>query len=234
MKKVKFCLSLFMTVILMFTMSTTGVSARENNFSEFDKIEKIIIKSEDVYSEDIYINGNFYTKEEFLNLLEQSIFSEDSIINDKLGIKGNLDSNQVSSFSVTGTLIAGTWYIPGVGQVVITTAGVIIIGGSIIAAGTWLYNTVSTYFAEKSYEKAKKDGTKTENHSTKTSTSGDSSLPTTGAPLSSKDLKDSQGVKQRRYYDKNGKADLDIDYRHAGNYKFPHRHTWSNGKRSGH
>lgn len=43
-----------------------------------------------------------------------------------------------------------------------------------------------------------------------------------------------KSVKQRRYYDKNGKVDLDIDYRIAGKYKFPHRHTWSNGKRSGH
>ena len=28
----------------------------------------------------------------------------------------------------------------------------------------------------------------------------------------------SKGVKQRRYYGKNGRADIDIDYRHAGNF----------------
>ncbi len=99
--------------------------------------------------------------------------------------------------------------------------------------GSWLYNKVAAYFAERAYEKAKKDGAKTENHSSQ-STSTKSSLPTTGKALSSKDLKDSKGVKQRRYYDKNGKADVDIDFRHAGNFKFPHRHTWTNGVRSGH
>ena len=128
---------------------------------------------------------------------------------------------------------AGLYFIPGIGQILLTATGVLVIGGVTIAAGSWLYNQVAAYFAEKSNEKAKKDGAKTANHSTQ-STSTKSSLPTTGKALSSKDLKDSSGVKQRRYYDKNGKADLDIDFRHAGNYKFPHRHTWTNGSRSGH
>jgi hypothetical protein len=39
-------------------------------------------------------------------------------------------------------------------------------------------------------------------------------------------------VKQRRYYDKNGNADMDIDYRHGGTgHTFPHRHDWNNGVR---
>ncbi|MFV8821503.1 hypothetical protein [Faecalibacterium sp. 9] len=45
-------------------------------------------------------------------------------------------------------------------------------------------------------------------------------------------LEDSEGVKQRRYYDKNGNADMDIDYRHGGTgHTFPHRHDWNNGVR---
>ena len=53
-----------------------------------------------------------------------------------------------------------------------------------------------------------------------------------GTPYSSKDLEDSEGVKQRRYYDKNGNADMDIDYRHGGTgHTFPHRHDWNNGVR---
>lgn len=224
MKKTKLYLNLFMVAILMFTM-TTSASAIGNTSLDSAKLEQINDNSEKIIitDEGIYSGETFYTKEEFLSLLEQAVFLEEPINND-----------QVSTFALTGTLIAGTWYIPVIGQVVVTTAGVIIVGGAIISAGSWIYNTVSTYFAEKAYEKAKENGTKTDDHSTKQSTSGDSSLSTTGTPLSSKDLKDSQGVKQRRYYDKNGKADLDIDYRHAGNYQFPHRHTWSNGVRSGH
>lgn len=82
---------------------------------------------------------------------------------------------------------------------------------------------------QKKYDQAKKDGKPTDNHSTQSG----SSLPTKSKTNSSKDLKDSQGVKQRRYYDKNGNADMDIDYRHGGNetHKFPHQHNWNNGVR---
>lgn len=39
--------------------------------------------------------------------------------------------------SATATL-AGTFFIPGVGQAVITAAGVIIVGRAVISAGSWL------------------------------------------------------------------------------------------------
>ena len=78
---------------------------------------------------------------------------------------------------------------------------------------------------------AKNTGVPTDKHSTH-STSDCSSLPKIGTPYSSKDLEDSEGVKQRRYYDKNGNADMDIDYRHGGTgHTFPHRHDWNIGVR---
>lgn len=43
----------------------------------------------------------------------------------------------------------------------------------------------------------------------------DSNLPKTGKKYSSKDLIVNGKVKQRRYYGKNGKVELDIDYFHA-------------------
>ena len=54
-----------------------------------------------------------------------------------------------------------------------------------------------------------------------------------GDANSSKDLPDENGdVKQRRYYDENGDADLGIDYHHGGvGHNFPHRHYWNNGVR---
>ena len=91
--------------------------------------------------------------------------------------------------------------------------------------------TAPSAFAEQAYEDAKNTGEPTDKHSTQ-STSEGSSLPKTGTPYSSKDLEDSEGVKQRRYYDKNGNADMDIDYRHGGTgHTFPHRHDWNNGVR---
>ncbi|MFC0492231.1 Uncharacterised protein [Listeria grayi] len=95
------------------------------------------------------------------------------------------------------------------------------------------------------YKSAKKKGKKVKgNDSKKVSKKGDSNLPKTGKKYSSKDLIVDGKVKQRRYYGKNGKAELDIDYFHAlskslkKTVKFPHRHkiTWKNGKmkREGH
>ena len=50
--------------------------------------------------------------------------------------------------------MAGTWWIPGIGEIVITTAGVIIIGGAVIKAGSWLYNKIVDWFEARAFKKA--------------------------------------------------------------------------------
>ena len=48
-------------------------------------------------------------------------------------------------------------------------------------------------------------------------------------PNSSADLLNPDGsVKQRRYYDANGRAEMDIDFNHTddGTHDFPHIHLW--------
>ncbi|MGU8479162.1 hypothetical protein ACV3QH_18260, partial [Clostridium perfringens] len=64
--------------------------------------------------------------EEEINLANKYI--EEQINNGKIAIMPR---------SATATL-AGTFFIPGVGQAVITAAGVIIVGGAVISAGSWL------------------------------------------------------------------------------------------------
>lgn len=202
----------FILMTSLFMTSSVSIFADTSQTSV--ETEKVI-----VLDDGIYINETFYTQDEFVKLLDTAI---------EIG-----ENNEVSSYSLAG-VVAGTWWIPGVGEVVITTAGIILVGGTVIAAGTWIYNAVIDWFEERAikaaYEDAKEDGTKTDNHE---NVDDKSSLPTKGDPYSSKDLKDSKGTKQRRYYDKNGNADMDIDYRHSddGTHTFPHRHDWNNGKR---
>ena len=74
----------------------------------------------------VYIEGRFYSQYEFKTLLE--------------------------TYSL-GALIAGTWWIPGVGEVVITVAGSIIVTGTIIEAGSWIYDTVMEWFENASAKK---------------------------------------------------------------------------------
>lgn len=148
-------------------------------------------------------------------------------------IQSQINNGNIAIMPRSAAALAGTFFIPGVGQAVITAAGVIIVGGAVVSAGSWLGKKVTSwvtnYKIEQSYQNSKNKGTKTNDHSVQTG----GSLSTKGRPNSSKDLKDSKGIKQRRYYDKNGNADLDIDYRHAGNGKepFPHKHKWTNGVR---
>ncbi|MFG0234844.1 hypothetical protein [Brevibacillus porteri] len=76
------------------------------------------------------------------------------------------------------------------------------------------------------YKKAKEDGDETANHSTTTK-----SPPSKDQDAySSIDwIKDGE-LYQRRYYDGDGKAEMDIDYTNHGNPKthpnVPHRHDW--------
>ncbi|SFS52502.1 hypothetical protein [Marininema halotolerans] len=85
---------------------------------------------------------------------------------------------------------------------------------------------------KEAYEEAKKKGKKADTNTRNTSTK------TTGKPYSSRDIenKKSGKVVTRRYFDGDGRADLDIDYNNHGNPKkhpkVPHRHNWKwkNGK----
>ena len=54
------------------------------------------------------------------------------------------------------------------------------------------------------------------------------SLPTEGEPNSDMELYDKKGLKQRRHYGPDGKAEYDIDFRHSGEkHIFPHKHYWN-------
>ena len=78
--------------------------------------------------------------------------------------------------------------------------------------------------APQEIDEPKKEGEKTE--------SQPRSLPTTGEPNSDQELYDEDGLKQKRHYGSDGRAEYDIDYRHSnsdGSHTFPHRHNWNWG-----
>ncbi|MCQ4922084.1 hypothetical protein ACF3M2_12710 [Tissierella carlieri] len=213
-KIISFILTLSMILGIGTTTFANGV---ELNIIQRDAKHSDVI----VTDEGIYINGSYYTQEQFIQLLDTAIEIENPT--------GGINTQSAAA------LVAGTWWIPGIGEVVITAAGVIIVGGAVIKAGTWIYNAVVEWFearAEaKDYEKAKKDGKPTKNHSrTKSHKQKDK-----GEPYSSNDNYDEKGkLKERRYFGKDGKPDMDIHYTDHGNPKLhpkvPHRHDWKNGK----
>jgi hypothetical protein len=214
MRNFKKIITFLLVFVMMVNASLTALASTQTSTysNTSSKVNNTVI----VTDKGVTINGVYYTQEEFIKLLDTAYET----------------TSQVRP-AVVGELIAGTWWIPGVGEVVITAAGVIVVAGVVVTAGSWIGKTVAKWFANKAiqqaYENAKENGEKTDNHSSQTG----SSLPKTGKPNSSKDLKDNNGsVKQRRYYDKDGNADMDIDYHHGGTgHTFPHRHDWNNGSR---
>lgn len=223
-------ISLLMVLSLMIGMTT-------HSFADGD------YKREGIHNELLYtietLDGRTLTQEEFMQHLEnhsEQIVRLDNIVEGTYNKA--ISTKSVGTVKSVTALIAGTWYIPVIGKVVITAAGVIVIGGAVISAGTWLYNQVVDWFtkraetkAQEKYDDAKEEGSETDDHEV---VEDENSLPRDGEnPRSSKDLLDKNGeLKQRRYYDKNGDADMDIDYKHGGtNHTFPHRHYWKNGKR---
>lgn len=220
--KRKITFLLIFSIILSTIIPATKSYASEN---QTNKIEEVTNNQSNVHvtNDGIFIDYKFYTQEEFTNLLDSAILVSEN------------NTNGISTRSASGTaaLVAGTWEIPGVGLVVVTVAGVILIKDVVIPAGSWTYKKVINWFENRAYNKAKENGSKTNDHSTQTG----GSLPTKGRPNSSKDKKNPKTGKvvQRRYYDKDGNADMDIDYTNHGNPKqhpkVPHRHDWKNGKR---
>lgn len=52
-------------------------------------------------------------------------------------------------------MAAGTYAIPGVGQVVITATGVVLVAGVAVAAGSWVAKKVISFFKEHTKNKRK-------------------------------------------------------------------------------
>ena len=97
---------------------------------------------------------------------------------------------------------------------------------NIPVANTKLSDVVTKY---KPVEKAEDDAITQGKPRDKHKVEKGRTLPGKGEPNSSADLLNPDGtVKQRRYYGKDGRPEVDIDFNHTddGTHTFPHRHIW--------
>lgn len=136
MKKIKYTLSLLLTAVILLTNSASAFASTQHpsTISTEESSSSVVVTDAGVF-----IQGIYYSQEDFSALLESAIQLE-SI--QKIG------TVQTQSAAV-GALVAGTWYIPGVGEVIITAAGVILVAGVVIEVGSWLYDTISDWFATR-------------------------------------------------------------------------------------
>ncbi|SFB26734.1 toxin 35 [Acetitomaculum ruminis DSM 5522] len=156
MKKFKKIIS-FMLCFIVLTNSILGANASDLN-SASDLLAESLNNTADIIILDtgISVNGKIYSISEFSNLLDNSkeISTSGNCI---VGSKGNIGGAAGAiSPSELALWTAGTWYIPGIGKIVITTVGVIIIGKVIVKFGTWLYNKIKHWQIKLAFEKSSK------------------------------------------------------------------------------
>ena len=86
---------------------------------------------------ELIINGEKYTPTELTALLDTGEY----ISNDNTSVRQNR--------SAAVAAVGASYFIPGVGEVVMTATGVIIVAGVVIGTGHWAYKTIKNYFASK-------------------------------------------------------------------------------------
>ena len=135
MKKFRHALSFLLVFVMLFS---TSVPAFATSFPPENENSSVIVTDSGVYINDVY-----YTQEQFVQLLEtaQEIETE--------------TGNQTRS--AAAALVAGTWYIPGLGQVIVTAAGAVLVAGAVIEVGSWIYDTVVEWFATRAEIKEAKE-----------------------------------------------------------------------------
>ena len=142
MKKTYKALSCVLASSIMLSNTIPVMATEDNNVSEKSTVQTASIQVED---NGIIINGVYYTPKEFEDLLDLA----ESIELPK-------PRRQKRALPVAGVAV-GAYFVPGVGQVLITATGAVIVGGVAIAAGSWAYKKIVSYF--KSHTKNKRKST---------------------------------------------------------------------------
>lgn len=130
MKKV---IGIFLVFVMLLNNSAIAL-ANTTSYVETGDISNVIVTDEGVE-----IDGIYYSQQDFENLL---LSAEE------------VQTPQSRSGAAAGALVAGTWWIPGVGKVVVTIAGVVIVAGVVVKTGTWLHNKISNWFFLRGFNKS--------------------------------------------------------------------------------
>ncbi len=150
------------STILIFTMilGTTlpGFAEGEKNFKLDEESNDVIIT---------LFDGTTLTEEELLNYLNEHAdeiieLPSSKMLNDSMQLNNytqfNNQHNLVTTRSAGGAvaLIEGTWYIPGIGEIVIAGAVIYIGGIALIKTGSWTYKQIVKFFEKKAQKKIDK------------------------------------------------------------------------------
>ncbi|SET54334.1 hypothetical protein SAMN05443270_0430 [Lacrimispora sphenoides] len=134
-KYIALLLASLMTINSGITAFAQNYTASSGFQSESKTSGSVIITKDGVI-----INGVYYTKGEFTNLLNQAI-----------EISGSNNDIQPRM-----AIAAGVYFIPGIGEIAIAATGAIVVAGVTIAVGSWLYNTITDWLNDSDARKIAK------------------------------------------------------------------------------
>ena len=131
----KYSLKKHVAILLAALMAiNTNISAfAQNNYdSTAIQSENVPSGSVIITENGVTINGVYYTKAEFTNLLNQAV---------------EVSNSEDNGIQTRSPIAAGVYFIPGIGEVAIAATGVIVVAGVAVVAGTWLYNTITEWLS---------------------------------------------------------------------------------------
>ena len=112
--------------VIVATTSTTAFA--EINYTYVNVDNATDVTGNVIITDDgVTINGIYYTKAEFESLLNKAV--------------------KVETAQTRIAIAAGVYFIPGIGEIVIAATGAILVTGVAVAAGSWLYNTITNWLS---------------------------------------------------------------------------------------
>lgn len=136
----------YISFILVFCIMLTtfgSFSFAEQNLGQVSVRETL-----EITEDGVYINNVYYTQEEFGYLLDNAEVIE-------TGSNNSNNNDIIAPMSLV--LAAGTYYIVGIGTVVVTELGKIIVAGVIVKAGSWMYDKIMNWFKVRAFNKSAED-----------------------------------------------------------------------------
>lgn len=109
--------------------STSVIAFAESN-STYTNVENAsdVAGNVIITNDGVTINGVYYTKAEFESLLNKAV--------------------KIETPQTRAAIAAGIYFIPGIGQIAIAAMGAIVVAGVAVAAGSWLYDTITNWLSD--------------------------------------------------------------------------------------
>ncbi|MDG3142854.1 hypothetical protein MKL29_08555 [Streptococcus suis] len=130
-KKIVLLCSVILSIQTVLPSATILANDINNNEDQTTINQQIVVTDTE-----LIINGKTYSEQELEELLETAIPQPRFQSRSAVAIGG-------------AAAYAGSYFIPGVGQVLLLATGIVIIGGVTIYAGHWAANTIRNFFGNE-------------------------------------------------------------------------------------